>query len=581
MQRSLLAITLGLLCVTLTSCPGPGPTPAPDTQPPTVVLNGPTSITGSAHYDVDARDNTGVKQVQLFKAGVLIGTDTVSPFGFDVNFQPSDNGSVTLKAVATDQAGLQASHELQVNVNVGATNYTPAKGYWNEVPAGGPWCSTTRLATLGEQIDLDRTVTPTMRELRGWGGRSLRPQGTRAAPVQFMLPLDQPLEQAEQRFNQALRSLGVSQHEARGWWHTAVVSDLQANQLLRDGTVQYAEPVVRLSLSALPTPTERPLTNESTYLRMTGVPQAWAALDQGCAHPVVAVVDSGWTGDTTGHDSNLVPRSGWFDTITGRQGQATTSYVNGTDQLHGTAVGSIIAMSTNDGSVGTSLSHNLVKVLPINVMSGGEDGREPGSIYSDHVQSAIEYASGSTIVNGTMFTNPHPAQVINLSLGAPSSGQSELQSLKVTAEKALMRGSLIVAAAGNSGVSPAQNYALSELTIGVGAVGTSGVRSSFSNYGPGVDMMAPGSNVAVLIGGQEQLWSGTSFAAPWASAQLALWSYTNQQRTGSFTAGLSGQALHDRVTQCLASAGSPRADEGSGIINTAKLVDQSNPSCHP
>ena len=99
---------------------------------------------------------------------------------------------------------------------------------------------------------------------------------------------------------------------------------------------------------------------------------AWAQLDTGCDHPVVAVLDSGWVGSTTHAEYNLVPKSAWFNAITTTQGNADSvvtdpALVNGRN--HGTAVAGVIAMTTNGYGAGAGVAYNLAKVLPITVMS--------------------------------------------------------------------------------------------------------------------------------------------------------------------------------------------------------------------
>ena len=79
----------------------------------------------------DAADTSGVKQVEFFLDGTLLGTDVSAPYGFYWNTQTAASGSHTLSARATDTYGNAATSTVGVTVdNVGpavALN-SPASG---------------------------------------------------------------------------------------------------------------------------------------------------------------------------------------------------------------------------------------------------------------------------------------------------------------------------------------------------------------------------------------------------------------------------------------------------------------------
>lgn len=543
----------------------------------------PASVTVTA----TATDDQGIRDVRFLRDGALASTVAAAPYTYTANFSAAEAGQHSITVIATDLKGLQT--QRSVSFSVGQNIYLPGSGFWSGQRAPGPWCTqaaagsnaqrgqlgplTTAAAELSSRA-WNLTVTPAMRQAQG-----IEPGLSDALDSELLLPLGQ---ESEQDFGQALERLKaagpIEIREVKGWWVRARVSGEQARSLRDAGLIQYAEQVKALTLSGLPAPTDPVLNNETTYEAMTGVSRAHALLDQGCDHPVIAVVDSGWTASTAGYEANLVEKSAWFDAVIDTQGQAATKWT-GSGALHGSATGGLIASVTNDGIRGSGLNYNLSKVLPINVMSNGEDGRAPGSMYSDNIEQAIEYASGSVVIGSKTFVNPHPAQIVNLSLGSSSLDANYIAHLSSVAQKAASRGTLIVASTGNEGAG-AFDYAVADSTFGVAAAQPNGQLATFSNRGPGTDVMAPGSNVGIMVDGQETNWSGTSFAAPWFASQLSLWMYSNAHRTGSFTAGLSGQALFDAATQCVASAGQPRNDTvGYGLIDTAKLVDPNNASC--
>ncbi len=87
----------------------------------------------------------------------------------------------------------------------------------------------------------------------------------------------------------------------------------------------------------------------------------------------------------------------------------------------------------------------------------------------------------------------------------------------------LTRGVVVVAAAGNNGNRNVLYPAAYEPVIAVGSVDPNLQHSSFSNYGPGVDIWAPGRDILTTKrDGSHGLVSGTSFAAPYVAGAEAI-----------------------------------------------------------
>jgi len=140
------------------------------------------------------------------------------------------------------------------------------------------------------------------------------------------------------------------------------------------------------------------------------------------------------------------------------------------DNGHGTHVAGSVAQSTNNASGVAGVAYGA-SIMPIKVLDAGGSG------------------TYSAIANGIIFAADHGAKVINLSLG----GSSGSQTLENALAYAYGKGVTIVAAAGNNGTgSLSYPAAYNDYVIAVGATRYDEQKASYSNYGPGLDLMAPG-----------------------------------------------------------------------------------------
>ncbi len=105
---------------------------------------------------------------------------------------------------------------------------------------------------------------------------------------------------------------------------------------------------------------------------------------------------------------------------------------------------------------------------------------------------------------------------------------------------------MITAAAGNSNIDARRivPQAFSDVYV-IGNQGRDGSKHSSSNWGPAIDIWAPGENVLTTDkDGNPTYQTGTSFAAPWVAGMAALvWSYE------SHVIGRNVDSVWKRITQ--------------------------------
>ncbi|WP_329365372.1 type VII secretion-associated serine protease mycosin [Streptomyces sp. NBC_01483] len=187
---------------------------------------------------------------------------------------------------------------------------------------------------------------------------------------------------------------------------------------------------------------------------------------------------------------------------------------------HGTGMAGLIAgtgaYAGGNGAFGLARG---AEILPVRMPDADEVN--PFAV-SSYFSKAIRYAADSR------------AQIINVSMG----GGMSTPELTEAVRYALDKGSLVFAAVGNDADKTHHiDYpAATPGVVGVAAVGKNLRRTSWSQYGPQVDLSAPGEDMVHACGGKTGLCktSGTSDATALASASAALiWSkhptWTNNQ----------------------------------------------------
>ncbi len=247
-------------------------------------------------------------------------------------------------------------------------------------------------------------------------------------------------------------------------------------------------------------------------------PEAWE-LSTGSGEVYVAVLDTGIKYDHEDLAGNMGrDKDGNFGrNLVGNNADPMD------DNGHGTHLAGIIG-AVGDNAVGTAGINWTVRLLGVKVLDGN------GAASFAHVIAGLDYVLDQK-------QRGLNVRVANMAFGGwtPAVAEQDVDPLAVACKAVVDAGVLLVAAAGNEGqniaaagggykgnaIYPAA-FSFPEM-VTVAAVAKNGALARFSNFGPAVDLAAPGFEVpSTTLDGAYGLLSGTSAAAAHVAGAAAL-----------------------------------------------------------
>ncbi|HEU5135842.1 MAG TPA: S8 family peptidase [Steroidobacteraceae bacterium] len=241
---------------------------------------------------------------------------------------------------------------------------------------------------------------------------------------------------------------------------------------------------------------------------------------------------------------------------------------------HGTHVAGTIAAVTNNFTGVAGVAFNS-RVVPVRVL-----GRCGGN--TSDIADAIVWASGGSVSG--VPANPNPARVLNLSLGSTEAGGCG-STYQNAIDSARSRNAVVVVSAGNSNTTANHRPGNCNGVITVAATNYAGGRASYSNYGPLVEIAAPGGdtdgyvwstmNTGTTTPGSDTYggMAGTSMAAPHVAGVVALMLSGNPSLTPV-------QVVATLVNTARAFP-APCSGCGAGIVHAANAVNAVIPPSQP
>jgi subtilisin family serine protease len=298
-----------------------------------------------------------------------------------------------------------------------------------------------------------------------------------------------------------------------------------------------------LSLHSIP---NDPLYTNQWAPAITGLETAWDVPGQGRIR--VAVIDTGAQLSHFEFAGRIVFQEGYADLDSGEAPGSGSSFD------HGTHVAGIIAAERNNW-LGVAGYSNDIDLMVLNCATWDSDENEWKISDSDD-------AMDDAVANG--------AHIINCSFSFSESIEDEVNA-------AYDANVLVVHAAGNDSWRLNEHWESGSIalftvtaTMASGTPATDVFDASYSNFGPGMDIAAPGTSIYSTVPGNGYGYmQGTSMAAPQVSGAAALLMSLNPLRIGD-------ESVRHLLTRMAEDKGAPGYDEqyGWGVLRLRRSTLQ-------
>jgi subtilisin family serine protease len=303
--------------------------------------------------------------------------------------------------------------------------------------------------------------------------------------------------------------------------------------------VEYAEPnYIAQMADTIPNDTG---WNNQYGLISIRAPQGWD-LSIGSASVTIAIVDTGvdlMHPDLTG---KIVPG---FDFV-------NNDSIAQDDNGHGSHVAGIAAANSNNSTGVAGVSWGA-RIMPVKVLNASGNGT---------------YVN---VAQGIDWATDHGAQIVNLSLG----GSNPASVLEDAVNYAYQKGVTLVASSGNTGATAVFYPAHYPHVIAVGAVDNLNNHAPYSNSGPELNLVAPGTSIYSTLIGAYGLKTGTSMSAPFVSGLAAI--------LRGLPGGVSPDIIAWQMESSALDLGAPGRDTlyGFGLIQMDRAILLAIPTATP